>query len=78
MRLRAGRRLNSPALVADGRHARIDRVVSLGVVASAAVVAVGAGIADPLIGLCITVLILKTTWDSWRVVSRTEPGQPVV
>jgi cation diffusion facilitator family transporter len=77
MRLRAGRHLNSPALVADGRHARIDGLVSLGVVASAAVVAAGARIADPLIGLAITVLILKITWDSWRVVSRTEPGEPV-
>ena len=77
MRLRAGRHLNSPALVADGRHARIDGFVSLGVVASAAVVAAGARIADPLIGLAITVLILKITWDSWRVVSRTEPGEPV-
>jgi cation diffusion facilitator family transporter len=78
LRLRAGRRLNSPALIADGRHARIDGLVSLGVVASAAVVAAGARIADPLIGLSITVLILKITWDSWRVVSQTEPGQPVV
>jgi cation diffusion facilitator family transporter len=77
MRLRAGRHVNSPALVADGRHARIDGLVSLGVVASAAVVAAGARIADPLIGLAITVLILKITWDSWRVVSRTEPGEPV-
>jgi cation diffusion facilitator family transporter len=77
LRLRAGRHLNSPALVADGRHARIDGLVSLGVVASAAVVAAGARIADPLIGLSITLLILKITWDSWRVVSQTEPGQPV-
>lgn len=77
MRLRAGRHLNSPALVADGRHARLDGLVSLSVVASAAVVAVGARIADPLIGLAITVLILKITWDSWRVVSRTDPGEPV-
>jgi cation diffusion facilitator family transporter len=77
LRLRAGRHLNSPALVADGRHARIDGLVSLGVVASAAVVAAGARIADPLIGLSITLLILKITWDSWRVVSQTEPWQPV-
>ena len=39
VRLRAGRRLNSPALVADGNHARVDGFVSLGVLASAAVVA---------------------------------------
>jgi divalent metal cation (Fe/Co/Zn/Cd) transporter len=69
VRLRAGRRLDSPALVADGNHARIDGFVSLGVVASAAVVALGVSVADPLIGLAITLVILKNTWDSWRTVS---------
>jgi cation diffusion facilitator family transporter len=68
LRLRAGRRLSSPALVADGYHARIDGIVSLGVVASAAVVALGAPIADPLIGLAITLVILRITWQSWRTV----------
>ena len=68
IRLRAERRLSSPALVADGYHARIDGVVSLGVVASAAVVALGAPIADPLIGLVITLVILRITWQSWRTV----------
>lgn len=51
--------------------------VSLGVVASAIVVALGAQIGDPIIGLLITAVILKITWDSWRTVSRTEPGEPV-
>lgn len=69
VRLRAGRRLDSPALTADGNHARVDGFVSLGVVASAAVVALGARIADPIIGLAITLVILKITWDSWRTVS---------
>jgi cation diffusion facilitator family transporter len=68
LRLRAGRRLSSPALVADGYHARIDGLVSLGVVASAGVVALGAPIADPLIGLVITLVILRVTWQSWRTV----------
>jgi len=68
-RLRAGRRLRSPALVADGQHARADGIVSLAVVASAALVALGAQVADPLIGLAITALILRITWQSWRTVS---------
>jgi cation diffusion facilitator family transporter len=74
VRLRAGRRLSSPALVADGNHARVDGFVSLGVVASAGAVALGAEVADPLIGLLITLVILKVTWDSWRVITSTEPG----
>jgi cation diffusion facilitator family transporter len=68
VRLRAGRRLQSAALVADGNHARVDAFVSLGVVASALVVGLGVDIADPLIGLAITFIILKITWDSWRTV----------
>jgi cation diffusion facilitator family transporter len=68
IRLRAGRRLDSPALVADGNHARVDGFVSLGVIASAGFVALGLGVADPIVGLVITLVILKITWDSWRTV----------
>jgi cation diffusion facilitator family transporter len=68
VRLRAGRRLNSPALVADGQHARVDGFVSLGVLASAAVVALGLSLADPIIGLIITIVILRITWQSWHTV----------
>ena len=74
IRLRAGRRLVSPALLADGQHARADGFVSLGVVASAAVVAIGLPRADPVIGLAISVFILKITWDSWRTVRATAPA----
>jgi cation diffusion facilitator family transporter len=72
IRLRAGRRLDSPALIADGHHARADAYVSLAVIASAAVVAVGLPIADPLIGLAITFVILRITWQSWRTVRGDE------
>ena len=68
IRTRAGRRLDSPALIADGAHARADAYVSLAVVASAAAIAVGVPVADPLIGLSITLVILRITWESWRTV----------
>lgn len=68
IRSRAGRRLDSPALVADGAHARADAYVSLAVVASAGAVGAGVQIADPLIGLGITLVILRITWDSWLTV----------
>ena len=68
VRMRAGERLHSPALIADGHHARADAYVSLAVIASAAAVAVGVPIADPLIGLAITVVILRITRESWRTV----------
>lgn len=68
VRSRAGQRLGSPALIADGDHARADAYVSLGVVASAIVVALGVQVADPLIGLAISGVILRITWRSWRTV----------
>jgi cation diffusion facilitator family transporter len=68
VRTRAGRRLDSPALIADGEHARADAYVSLAVIGSALVVAIGVPIADPLIGLAITLVILRITWRSWATI----------
>ncbi|MFZ0087974.1 MAG: cation diffusion facilitator family transporter [Solirubrobacteraceae bacterium] len=75
VRSRAGRRLDSPALIADGAHARTDGFVSLSVVASAIVVALGLEIGDPIIGLLVTLVILRITWQSFRTV-HDAPGNP--
>ena len=68
VRLEGGRRLDSPALLADGQHARSDAIVSAGVVLSAVAVALGAPIVDPIVGLAITLMILRITWESWNTV----------
>jgi cation diffusion facilitator family transporter len=68
IRMSAGRRLDSAALIADGEHARADAYVSLAVIASALVVAVGLPVADPIIGLLICAVILRITWQSWQTV----------
>jgi hypothetical protein len=34
-------------------------------------------IGDPIVGLLITLGILKITWDAWRTVSTTEPAELV-
>jgi divalent metal cation (Fe/Co/Zn/Cd) transporter len=70
IRWRAGRRLGSPALVADGNHARTDGYVSGGIIVSTVFIALGAPIADPVVGLLITVLILHATWESWVTMRR--------
>ncbi len=57
-RIRVGRRIGSAALVADGIHARTDGFTSLAVVAGAIGVMAGFPLADPIIGLLITVAIL--------------------
>jgi divalent metal cation (Fe/Co/Zn/Cd) transporter len=67
--LRAGRRLSSPALIADGYHTRTDGIVPLAVAASAAVVALG----DPIIGLVITLVILRITRQPIQTI-KADPG----
>jgi cation diffusion facilitator family transporter len=57
-RIRVGREIGSAALVADGLHARTDGLTSLAVVIGAAGVAAGWELADPIVGLLITVAIL--------------------
>lgn len=68
IRSRAGRKLDSPALIADGAHARTDAYVSVGVVVSASFVGLGLPIADPLVALAVTAIILRITAESWRVI----------
>ncbi|MBY0611216.1 MAG: cation diffusion facilitator family transporter [Beijerinckiaceae bacterium] len=78
-RIRVGREMNSAALIADGYHARTDGLTSLAVVLGAVGVYFGFPLADPIIGLLITVAILGIVWQSSRaVVTRmldgVEPG----
>lgn len=69
-RIRVGRRINSAALVADGYHARVDGFGSLAVMAGAIGVWLGFPLADPLVGLLITVMIFGIVWQSARAVFR--------
>jgi cation diffusion facilitator family transporter len=73
VRLGAGARLASAALIADGQHARVDGFVSLGVIVSALLVAAGLRIGDPIIGLAITVLIVRITMQAWRSIHGGAP-----
>ena len=71
IRWRAGKHLDSPALIADGNHARVDGIVSAGVVLSAILIYLGLPIADPIIGLLIVVMILHATWESWQTIRKS-------
>lgn len=78
-RIRIGRKINSAALIADGYHARTDGLTSLAVVLGAIGVALGFPLADPIIGLLITVAILGIVWQSAaavfsRMLDGVEPG----
>lgn len=69
-RIRVGRRIGSAALVADGLHARTDGLTSLAVLFGAAGVALGWPLADPLVGLLITVAILVVLRSAVRDIFR--------
>jgi cation diffusion facilitator family transporter len=69
-RIRVGRAIGSAALVADGLHARTDGLTSLAVLAGAGGVAAGFPLADPIVGLVITVAILAVLRTAVRDVYR--------
>jgi len=74
-RIRVGRRIGSAALVADGLHARTDGFTSLAVVFGALGVWLGFPLADPIVGLLITVAILLVLRTAARdVLSRLLDG----
>ena len=74
-RIRVGRRMNSAALIADGYHARTDGLTSLAVVLGATGVWLGYPLADPIVGLLITIAIFGIVWQSARaVITRTLDG----
>ncbi len=69
-RIRIGNEIGSQALIADGLHARTDGLTSIAVVIAAVGVALGFPLADPIIGLVITVAILWVLKDAARAVFR--------
>jgi cation diffusion facilitator family transporter len=78
-RIRVGREINSAALIADGYHARTDGLTSLAVVAGAIGVWLGFPLADPIVGLLITLAIFGIVWQSarsvlTRMLDGVEPG----
>jgi len=69
-RIRVGRRIGSAALVADGLHARTDGLTSLAVVLGAGLAAAGWRVADPIVGIAITVAIVLVLRNAAREVIR--------
>lgn len=67
-RIRQGKRMASAALIADGQHARIDGFTSLSVALGLILVAGGFPIADPLIGIAISIVIARITWNTAKQV----------
>lgn len=78
-RIKIGKEISSPALVADGEHARADALTSLGVLAGAIGVYLGYPMADSLVGFVLSLAILKSGWDVGkdlfeRLADAIEPG----
>ncbi len=78
-RIKVGKEIGSAALVADGYHARTDGWTSLAVLFGAIGVWLGYPLADPVIGLLITFVLLIVVWQSAktvfiRILDGVEPG----
>lgn len=58
-----GKQINSPALVADGKHQKTDIFSSVAVLVGIVVSNMGFPILDPIIGLIIGCLIIKTAYE---------------
>jgi cation diffusion facilitator family transporter len=69
-RIRVGKSIGSAALVADGVHARIDGFTSLAVVAGAIGVMLGFPLADPIVGLVISAVIIVLLTGTVRSIGR--------
>ena len=69
-RIRVGRQIGSAALIADGLHARTDGFTSLAVLLGAGGVGLGFPLADPIVGLLITIAILAVLRTAARDVFR--------
>lgn len=67
-RIKVGHEIGSAALVADGYHARVDAWTSFAVLFGAVGVWLGYPLADPLVGLLITIAILGLVWQSGKAV----------
>ncbi|MCL5022716.1 MAG: cation diffusion facilitator family transporter [Nitrospirae bacterium] len=67
-RIKVGKEIGSAALIADGQHARIDGLTSLAVLFGAIGVWLGYPLADPIVGLVITGIILRIVWESGKSV----------
>lgn len=68
-KIKAGRRMGSTALEADGKHSRLDGLASLGAAAGIVGAMAGAPILDPVAGLVITVVIAAIAWETGRTVT---------
>ena len=67
-RIKVGKEIGSAALVAEGYHARVDGLTSLAVLFGAVGVWLGYSLADPIVGLVITLAILRVAWQSGKSV----------
>ena len=67
-RMKVGKEIGSAALIADGQHARVDGLTSLAVLFGAIGVWLGYPLADPIVGLLITVTILRIVLESGKAV----------
>lgn len=68
---RAGARLKSEVLMADGLHTASDALVSVSVIISLILVQMGLPLADPVASFVVMAAILHSAWEIFRQASAT-------
>jgi cation diffusion facilitator family transporter len=68
LRITVGNEIGSAALIADGYHARADGLTSLAVLLGAIGVWLGYPLADPIVGLLISVAIFRIVIESGKAI----------
>lgn len=64
--IRVGKKIKSPAIVADGKHQRTDIFSSVAILIGVVISNIGYPILDPIIGFVIGLIILKTAYEIGR------------
>ncbi|MFY9637866.1 MAG: cation diffusion facilitator family transporter [Methanobacterium sp.] len=60
---KTGKKINSPAIIADAKHQRVDIFTCIAIFAGVVGSQLGVPILDPLVALIIVALVLKTAFD---------------
>jgi cation diffusion facilitator family transporter len=67
-RIKVGKKIESAALIADGYHAQADGLASSAVLFGALGAWLGYPLADPIVGLLITLVLARIVWQSSKAV----------
>ncbi len=64
--MRAGKKINSPAIIADGQHQKVDIFSCIAILVGVIGAQLGFPILDPLVAIFISIIVIKTAFELAR------------